>query len=142
MSIVSSLLLIIYTTIFQSKASNYPCRWETKNATFDLCRLQLTTSTENQDNRAYYEVFDDRVDAFFNFTYIFNVCNDIESRPPDEICYNNTLRDRQDKMMTIGYCSERNETEGAYNECIEITPITANVAAYQIDRSKHSNQVH
>eukprot|EP01084_Bolivina_argentea_P162674 283067_1 len=134
--------LLLFCSIPHSFA-DFECRWETENSTFDLCQLQLSANTGNidDDDKTYYEVFDNRESALYNFTYIFNVCNNIESRPPDEICWNNTLRSLNTDLMPTGYCpkSEINQTDG---ECIAIEDITQNTAAYQIHRGKDTQRVH
>lgn len=128
---VCSFTVSLWLSVF---ADNYPCRWETRNATFDLCRLQLTSDGYETEN--YYEVFDNSSSQLYNFTYIFNVCNDVESKPPDESCYNDTLRQKQ--SLPLGYCPE-SEVNDTNEECLSIEEPGDMVAAYQIKRGTAAN---
>ena len=134
----TTLATLIALILHISEASpTFDCRWKTENATYDLCHLQLSTTTEELDGKTFYEVYDDRGSFFFNFTYIFNVANNIESRPPDDICWNNTLR--KAKYLPTGYCLASNiiETDG---ECLEFTDISSNTAAYQVHRGMNREE--
>merc|ERR1719295_1335644 len=117
---------LLAATSIPTTSAHYDCKWETDNATYDLCSLRL-----DGGELAYYEVFDGSSDPNFNFTYVFNMCDDIEGNPPDTLCYNNTLRSEQG--FPTGYCAEEN-INSTNGECLDLTDITAHTAAYQMRR--------
>eukprot|EP01084_Bolivina_argentea_P175920 304533_1 len=105
----------------------------TLEGTYNLCDFQLGPESP----WGYYYVYDNRTtDDVSNYTYYFNIANNVQSKIPDAECYNSTLRDIN--MLPPGYCpDEKIITENlTYAICEDdaYVPIEMNVAAYQVYR--------
>ena len=98
------------------------CRWPSGNGTFDLCDWNINPRNEIFRILKCWEVWDSRNDDgdARNFTYIFNVGNNIRKKPNNKRCWDET---------TTGYCPNI-----PCNFTKELIPTDVIGAAYQIRR--------
>lgn len=98
--------------------------------TFNLCDFRIENYTAGSD---YWTIVDDRDIDQSNYSYYFNVADNVNAVPiENEECWNQTIRDEY-YGMPDGYCAQINSTSG---ECLtDITSIDRKlVGAYQMYR--------